>query len=253
MSAIHLNRRMLALGLAGVLAVGAAGAVFAQAPGSSTPPGQGQGADAGQHRPGPRVGLKELAKASGLPEQTFVDGFKAGKSVNQILAASGKTPATVQAAVLADIKARLDKAVTDGKLTREKADAAYAKAREALPKLFDRTPDPTARRGGQHGRPVVHAVRGMLGAAANAIGVPPRDLATAMRNGQTPAQVAAAHNVRPESVVSTIVAQGNARIDKLIADGKLDPAKAAELKTKLAEHAMKFVNEGLPKRGPRNP
>lgn len=244
----HLNRRVMALGLTGVLALGVTGAAFAQVPGgdSGTPAAPTQDA-AGPGRHLPHPGLEELAKASGLDVQVFKDGFEAGKSINTVLAENGKDSATVQAAVLADIQVKLTEAVTAGRLTQERADAAYAKAEAGLPNLFDRVPDPDAHHGRHPIRRAVHAVRGLLHNAAETIGITDDQLRDGLKDGQTVGQVAEANGVAPQTVIDALVADGNARIDQAVADGHLDPAKAAEAKTKLAERVTKLVNEGGPR------
>lgn len=246
----HLNGKVMALGLSGVLAVSIVGVGFAQAPspGSSAGPAEGQSVE--RHRPhrGPRAVIRRVAAASGLPGSVFKEGFEAGKSINQILTENGKDPAAVRATLLDNIDARLDKAVAEQKLTQARADEIYANSQQALERLFGRQPDPDR---DPRPRPIVrliHALEGMTQAAAEAIGITPRELAAELRHGNTPAEVAAAHNVSAQAVIDAIVADGNARIDRLVTEGKVDAARAAEMKAKLAEHAEKFVNEGPPRR-----
>lgn len=243
------NRRLLALGLAGTIAIGAAGVAVAQVPGThhDRGPGAGLRALAGPRAHLPHPGIREVAHASGLDLQVLLDGLKDGKSINTILTENGKDPGTVEAAVLADVKAKLDSAVSNGRITQEQADKAYAKAQEALPKLFERVPDPNRPHPRIAAR-VVGAVRGELKIAADTIGISPQDLAAAVRDGQTIAAVANAHNVAPQAVIDALVAPGNTRIDQAVANGKITDEQGAEAKTRLLNAITKLVQEGRPGR-----
>ena len=87
-------------------------------------------------------------------------------------------------------------------------------------------------------------VGGMLKVAADKIGVQPKDLVQARRNGQSIADVANAHQVNPNDVVNAIVAAVDQRIDQAVANGRLPQDKANDLKAKIPQLADKFVNAG---------
>jgi hypothetical protein len=78
--------------------------------------------------------------------------------------------------------------------------------------------------------------------AAGVIGIEPQELVTALRGGQSIAQVATAHGVDPQAVIDKLVADASARIDQGVANGKLSAEKAAEIKGKLPERVTKAVN-----------
>jgi hypothetical protein len=96
----------------------------------------GPGPDGRGHRgPGGRGGgpiLDDAAKALGLTRAKLVEQLRAGKSVADVAKAQGKDLAAVKSAVKAAEKARLDKAVKDGRLTQAQADEMLAHFDEHL-------------------------------------------------------------------------------------------------------------------------
>ena len=99
-----------------------------------------------------------------------------------------------------------------------------------------------------------HGVRGAgLEAAAEALGMSEDDLRTALRDGQTIAQVAEAQGVDVQTVIDAMVADATARIDEAVGDGNLDADRAEELKAELPERIADHVNNGRPEGGPGGP
>ena len=235
--------RLIALGVSGLLAVGVLGAGAAMAQeGDSPAPGEQH---AGVHGRQPvRNTIAAVIEASGLDKSVFIQGFQDGKTINQILAENGVDSAAVQADVLEALDAKLDQAVADGRLTQEQAEAAYAKAEEKLPELMDAVP-------GDRPHPVFNLLRGMPQIAADTIGITVQDLVTALRGGDTVADVATANGVDPQAVIDALVADSDAKIDQAVANGKLTEEQGEAAKTRAAEAIEKFVNEGRPERGER--
>jgi uncharacterized protein YidB (DUF937 family) len=84
-----------------------------------------------------------------------------------------------------------------------------------------------------------------LEAAAEAIGISVDDLRTAVRDGQTIAEVAAANGVDAQVVIDALVADATARIDERLADGDITQEQADEHKADLAERMTALVNGEL--------
>ncbi|MBI5947674.1 MAG: hypothetical protein HY875_06025 [Chloroflexi bacterium] len=229
--------RLMALSVAGVMAVGllgAAGVAMAQSPGDGSS-AQHLGAHRGRIF---KSTMKQIVESSELSPEVFNQGFKDGKSINTILTENGVDPATVQAAVLAALDAKLDEKVLAGDLTQEKADALYARAETALPKLMDHTPQP-----GEHRGKIAKALRGAIKTAAETIGIEPQELAGALKGGQSIADVASANGVDPQTVVDALVAQASAKLDEAVANGRISEEKAAEIKSGLPERMTELVNK----------
>ncbi|MFZ1491065.1 MAG: hypothetical protein WAS51_14100, partial [Ilumatobacteraceae bacterium] len=67
---------------------------------------------------------------------------------------------------------------------------------------------------GRHGR----FMRG-LSTAAETIGITEEELATALRDGQTIAEVAEANSVDPQTVIDALVAEAETRITTMVNEG----------------------------------
>lgn len=138
------------------------------------------------------------------------------------------------------LKSVLDSLVKDGTINQSQADKILAAVTaKAKAEMAQHRADHEARR------------TEMLGTAATAIGISTADLETALRNGQTLADVARSKNVDPQKVVDALVAAANARIDKAVADGKLTAAQATTEKAEAAQRIPDMVNNGRPDRGGR--
>ncbi len=87
---------------------------------------------------------------------------------------------------------------------------------------------------------------GPLAAAADAIGVEPATLVSALRDGRTIADVAEAHGIDPADVVDAIVADERARLDRLVQDGVLSQQEADERAADLEQRVTDLVNGDLP-------
>ncbi|HUQ39969.1 MAG TPA: hypothetical protein VM030_07415 [Acidimicrobiales bacterium] len=92
------------------------------------------------------------------------------------------------------------------------------------------------------GRPRHPRLRVAVAAAAKAIGISEADLVTAVKGGQSVAQVAQAHGVTPQAVVDALVAAGKQRLAAAVAAGRITQAQADARGARLAERATRFVN-----------
>jgi hypothetical protein len=128
----------------------------------------------------------------------------------------------------------LDGLVADGTIDQGQADkiseAFTAKAQE-LREQFGKGG------GGLHG----HRGEG-LGAAATALGMDAQELKDALKGGQTLAQVAESKGVDVQVVIDALVAEATARIDAALAAGRIDAARADELKSNLTDRITTRVN-----------
>ena len=84
------------------------------------------------HRVGP------VTKYLGITPQELRSELRAGKSLAQIATAHGKTVDGLVDAIVAPAKARLDKAVANGHLTRQRADEILGRLTDAVEKAVQR-------------------------------------------------------------------------------------------------------------------
>ena len=121
----------------------------------------------------------------------------------------------------------LKKVVKDGKITEDQATAV----RDAVK---DRAKLAGKRFAKAHTRTVE--------AAAQAIGITPDELRTALKGGQSVAQVAQSKQVDPQKVIDALVSAGTARVDQAVTAGKIKAERAAKIKERLPQAAAKIVN-----------
>ncbi len=232
-----LHNRVAAVSLAGVLAVAAlgAGSVAMAQTGGGTPSTTATPTatpNAGAHHPRARIlqGLmKDVIAKSGLTQGQIKDGFKDGKSLDEIL---GANAASVKTQVQADAGAKINQALSNGTITQAQAD----KLTEKLPAILDRLF--SAQRGTLKGR-LQHLGNAALATAASVIGVTPETLKADLQAGKSIAEVA---GPKTQDVINALDAKVDARIDTAVANGRLTPERAANLKTRAHDRIEKFVN-----------
>lgn len=90
-----------------------------------------------------------------------------------------------------------------------------------------------------------------LAAAASTIGVSEEELRTALRDGQSIAQVAQSKDVDVQKVIDAMVAEAKAKLAEAVQNGRITQAQADAKAANLSERITTLVNrEGLPTRGP---
>jgi hypothetical protein len=132
--------------------------------------------------------------------------------------------------------------VAKGTITQEQADAVIAALEEARPA-----------KGPGHRGPRGKGARGIFGrgldTAAGAIGITAEELRTALRDGQSLADVARSKNVDPEKVVSALVAEVKTHLDEEVASGRHTRAEADQKLARVTERIRAFVNGEAPLKG----
>ena len=119
------------------------------------------------------------------------------------------------------LKARLQALVDDGTLTSSQLDAVVAAVEAARP--MGGGHEGRGHGGQNHGGPGMGGQRGekrqeMLTSAAEAIGITAEELKTAIKGGQTIAQVAEANGKTVQSVIDALVAQATTDLTQRITD-----------------------------------
>ena len=102
--------------------------------------------------------------------------------------------------------------------------------------------DRAARQGVRRG-----AIKVAAEAAAATIGVDVAALKEAVKGGQTVGAFAESKGVSADSVVVAVTEALNGRIDRAVADGEVDAARAAKVKERVPQFAQRLVNT-VPKR-----
>jgi uncharacterized protein YidB (DUF937 family) len=167
-------------------------------------------------------GLAAAAEALGISEDDLRAALADGQSIAQVAEEQGVDVQTVVDALVADATARLDE--------------LEASLPERMADLVNRTDWGEHRAG--------HPFARMLGleTAADAIGISTDDLRTALQDGSTIAEVAAANDVEVQTVIDALVAEATTHIDEAVADGRLDADRAETMKANLEERITARVN-----------
>jgi len=191
------------------------------------------------------AGLTAAAEAVGISEDDLRTALEDGQSIAQVAETNDVDVQTVIDAMVAEATARIE--ATLAELPDRITDLVN---REGLPERNG--PGEGGFGGGGPGGP---GERGPgLNAAAEAIGITVEDLRTAVREGDTIADVAAANDVDVQTVIDALVAEATTRVDAAVANGELTEAKAVERKADLVEHITAMVNgerpEGFGSHGP---
>jgi len=66
-----------------------------------------------------RASLKDVSSAIGIPPQTLIADLKNGETLSEIISKAGKSTSAVEATLQADLKARLDTLVANGRITSQ--------------------------------------------------------------------------------------------------------------------------------------
>lgn len=84
----------------------------------------------------------------------------------------------------------------------------------------------------------------LLTEAARILNMKETDLASALKNGQTPAQVAEKQGVSVKTLTEQLTASAQARFEQAVKDGKMPAAKADQAKTFIEKRVNAWVTEG---------
>jgi hypothetical protein len=127
--------------------------------------------------------------------------------------------------------------VDAGTITQAQADAVIAALKADMPERGERG------RGGKGGAG--------LEIAAQSLGMSADELQTALKGGQTLAQVAESKGVNVQVVIDALIASATNHINEKVASGELTQAEADEKLANVTERVTERVNNPRPEGGPR--
>jgi polyhydroxyalkanoate synthesis regulator phasin len=136
----------------------------------------------------------------------------------------------LKSAIREAAKAVVAQRVTDGKLKQE----AAAKLNDRIDKMsLDKVPLPLMPQNKARAKTLAESMQRMLDAAANVLGMSPRDLMQELRDGLTLGQIAQQKGVAPDKLKAAMLAVPFARIDESVKAGTLTQDAANEMKAKI--------------------
>ena len=208
-----------------------------------TPPAGGT-PKAGKAHPGKvahavKEELAVMASTIGVTEEALKTALKDGQTVAQVAQARNVSAQTVIDAVVNDALAKAQARPGWAKLTDAQKTNFTAKLRERVTTFVNEGPQP-----GKRTRPgkVARAVQAEFAVAAKTIGVTPQELRTAIKGGQTVAQVAQARNVSAQTVIDAVVNDALAKAQGRPGWAKLTDAQKAQVTDKLRQGVTNWVN-----------
>ncbi len=162
---------------------------------------------------------------------------------------TGKTKTGLVAWLTTYVNGAIDKAQTDGKLTKDQADKAKAAAPAEIAKFVDHTyPNKTPRTvTPKTPRVVAPKVQAFIGDAISAardyLGLSNVDVATGLRSGKSLGDLAnGVAGKSRDGLVGAISTSTNTKIDKAQQDGKLTADQATQLKTTVGSAVAQLVD-----------
>ena len=184
----------------------------------------------------------ECAEMAALVGAADCDALKAALDDDQTLAqiaeSNGIEPQTVIDALVAEMSAEVDAKVASGAITEERAVTIRARLTEEINEFVNEGFD--HERGHDRFDAAECAELATLVGAADCAA-----LKSALRDGQTPAEIAESNDIEPQTVIDALVAEMTAEIDAKVDSGAITEERAATIRTQLTDMITGFVNEGF--------
>ncbi len=197
-----------------------------------------------------RKALDVVAQTIGIDRADLVKELRDGKSIADVAAAHNVDRQAVVDALVQAAKDKIDAAVAAGKLPADKAATIEAKLGDRAGKLVDAKHLGKALEARRH--MIRKNGRAAVKLAADTIGISPADLVKQLKDGKTIADVATAHHVDPQAVITALVTAASTKIDAALGAGKITAERAATLKEHAPQRIAHLVNEGRLRRAQTN-
>jgi UDP-N-acetylmuramate-alanine ligase len=195
--------------------------------------GVGAGTASGGKRHGQGSLLKAAAQYIGVSRAELVKDARAGQTLAQMATSHGKTVAGLKAAMLSAVKARLDAAVTGGKVTSAQAQAKLARAGTLIDRLVNAKITGPKQRAGKSR---------LLNVSARYLGLAPTALAAELKAGKSLAQVATAHGKTAAGLKEALLKPIKTKLDKAVASGRITAAQAQARLTKVSTRLDRLIS-----------
>lgn len=162
---------------------------------------------------------------------------------------AGKTKTGLVASLVTFANGAIDKALTDGKITKDQADKAKSAAPAQIAKFVDhvypvKTPRAVTPKAPRVVAPGVQSFIGdAVGSARDYLGLSTADITAALRSGKSLGEIAnGTAGKSRDGLVGAITTSTNAKIEKAQQDGKLNAEQAAKLKTTVGSTVAQLVD-----------
>ncbi|MEM7532839.1 MAG: hypothetical protein AAF639_11730 [Chloroflexota bacterium] len=183
------------------------------------------------------------AQTIGIEPDTLWNELDAGKTVADIAQANGvEVQAVVDAAITAE-NAMIDQEVAAGFITEEESQEWRAEVNEFVNASVNMTLDELdAQFMDEWDEEGFEDYDDSMASIATLIGVDEETLWNELDAGKSVAEVAQANGVDPQTIIDALVAEEQAFIDELVADGEITAEEATEWSAEMAEMVAFDVN-----------
>lgn len=205
---------------------------------------------------GSQVLVAATVRVTGLTQDEVRTAQRSGQTLAQIAEANGQTADAVIAAARTTYQQQLAQAVTDGKLTQAEADARLGTFdAEASGWMTGTMPGRGGLRGGDAGFGRLGGPKSLIAATATVTGLSEGDVLTALRSGQTLAQIAEANGQTSAAVIAAARATLEQTLTTAVGAGTLTQAQADAQLAAFDASAESWMTSALlmNHRGPHGP
>ncbi len=179
------------------------------------------------------VGRSAVASAQTETQTTTGKASLVSRFFDQLAAALGIQRTELDSAMSSAANQTLSAAVADGTITQAQADRMNERLQGGDFGAF------FGGRGGRHGGPMVAGLHeAVLGAAAQTLGMTADELHTALHDGQTIADLAAAKGTTAQAVQDAALAAAKTTLDQAVAAGTITQAQADQIYTHMQERGL---------------
>jgi CRP-like cAMP-binding protein/uncharacterized coiled-coil protein SlyX len=194
--------------------------------------------------------LEAAAEYLGLTRAELRERLEEGQSLAEIARAESKSVDGLERALLRDAEQRLNDAVEDGKLTRERANEMLERLRGRIDELVERGFEafgPPILGLHHHGGPVFLM---SFEAAAEYLGLTRAELRERLEEGQSLSEIARAENKSVDGLKRALLDDAEAQLDEAVEEGEVTREQANEKLESLREKVDDFVEGDFEAFGP---
>jgi ribosomal protein S20 len=187
-----------------------------------------------------------LASAQTTPPADGSASSPVSRFLDNLAAALGIERTALDSAMESAAQTSVDAAVADGSLSQEQADRLTDLAAQGnYAPFFGGRGGPGGPGGPGRGGPALHGVHeAAVSAAAQALGLSVDELRTALRDGQSVAELAAANSTTEAAVLSAALAAARGELDALVAAGTLTQEQADSAYQRLEAKGLSLLERG---------
>jgi len=179
----------------------------------------------------------ELAKVLGMDATVLGEKLKSGETLAKIAADQKVDVKVLTSNLETNFKARIDKAVKDGKLTQENGDTIKAKIPEKVAKMMN---EPMTKHKGRADKGNVFMnVKNQFPALVGLEN--PTQLEEQMKSGKTLADIAVSNGITKETLINGVQSLMKKNLAQAVTDNKITAEKATAIEAKMPQMIERMV------------